>query len=165
MLSTRLYITTFQTPDHNSQRPRFGQTVSCEAQRSAAQCLNPEPYSNSYRTWAICQQLAEQQPLATPTMRAQSEFLIEAPRGQKGLDYFPNSHHETSSIDDTGGDGIGVENLKVAVCSNAELRSNTTAFDQQLQESRASMQTEWLHLANVNSCLSCLCYVQPAKQP
>ena len=35
---------------------------------------------------AICQRLVEKPP---PTMRAQSAFLIEAPRGQKGLDYSP----------------------------------------------------------------------------
>ena len=51
-------------------------------------------------------------------MRAQSAaFLIEAPPQAEGIGLLPNSHHETSSIDDTGGGGDGRENLVLAECS------------------------------------------------
>ena len=49
-------------------------------------------------------------------MRAQSAaFLIEAPPRSEGIGLLPNSHHETSSIDDTGGDKG--EDLVLAECS------------------------------------------------
>ena len=96
---------TTTTPDVDHDLGKL--SAGCEAPRSAGLCLNLASYSQSQqssakRIGAICQRLVDK--AATDDEGSIGGVFNQGPPQAEGIGLLPNSHHETSSIDDTGGE-------------------------------------------------------------
>ena len=104
---------TMTTPDADHDLGKL--SAGCEAPRSAGLCLNLASYSQSQqssakrRIGAICQRLVDK--AATDDEGSIGGVFNRGPPQAEGIGLLPNSHHETSSIDDTGG-GDGGERTR-----------------------------------------------------